>query len=131
MWTLKSFMRIWLGLLLTIVPFSGARADDEGNSRITPVVTVTPNLLAAARTSNAFVCITNGNPSSTKTMRQGDSFTFTFDSSIGTLASFEPAVMVNSATLRPADFLVTSGTTTNQIVINYVGANKQIGRAHV
>jgi len=33
--------------------------------------------------------------------------------------------MVNSAILRPADFLVTSGSTANQIVINYVGANKR------
>ena len=121
----KFFLKLCLCLSLTTLPLASVHADEDNNTKITPVVTVTPNLLRVARTSNAFVCITNGNPSSTKTIRQGDSFTLTFDSSIGTLASFEPAVMVNSTILRPADFLVTSGTSANQIVINYVGANKR------
>src|SRR6266550_1797021 len=123
MTTLKLFLKLCLCLSLTTLPLASVYADEDSNTKITPVITVTPNLISGARTSSTFVCVTNGNPSSTKTMRQGDSFTLTFDSSIGTLASFEPVVMVNSAILGPADFLVTSGTTTNQIIINYIGTN--------
>ncbi len=125
MTTLKLILKLCLCLSLTTLPLASVYADEDSNTKITPVITVTPNLISGARTSSTFVCVTNGNPSSTKTMRQGDSFTLTFDSSIGTLASFEPVVMVNSAILGPADFLVTSGTTTNQIVINYMGTTKR------
>ena len=123
--TLKFFLKLCLCLSLTTSPLASVHASEDNNTKITPVVTVTPNLLAVGRTSNAFVCITNGNPSSTKTMRQGDIFTLTFDSSLGTLASFESTVMVNSATLSATDFLVSSGPAANQIVISYAGTSKR------
>jgi len=114
-----------LGLAL-IAPVS-VRAQDSVNNHITPVVTVTPNLLKSGTTASTFICITNGNANSARPIQTGDTFTLTFDSSIGTLASFEPALMVNSATLSPADFLAASGSSANQVVITYIGTNKVFG----
>ena len=110
------------GLALTAV--SSVSADETGNQNITPIVTITPNLFKVGTTSSAFICITNGNANSGRTIQTGDSFALTVDASIGTLTSFDPAIMVNSATLTAADFLAASGNASNKIVINYVGPAK-------
>src|SRR6266496_5875714 len=120
----KFALGLCLCLGLPLMPPLSVRAQDSTNTNITPVVTITPNLFASGTASKAFVSITNGNSNSTKTIRTGDSFTLTFDSSIGTLTSFEPGLMVNSSTLSPADFLAASGSSANQIVITYIGTNK-------
>ena len=100
-------------------------ADDANNSQITPVVTVAPNLFAAGQVSNTFVCISNGNPSSTKSIRTGDLFKLTFDPSIGVVTSVASPVLVNSSNLNSADFIVFLGSTSNEIVMSYVGVSKR------
>src|SRR5262245_22579120 len=119
--TLRSLVCATMLLLLGAPALAG---DDGGNSKITPVVTVTPNILAAGKSSNAFVCISNGNPNSNKRIQSGDSFTLTFDRSIGALSSVDSAVLVNSSTLVPTDFSVELAGQPNQLVIKYVGASK-------
>ncbi len=93
----KFALELCLCLGLALMPPLSVRAQDSTNTNITPVVTITPNLFASGTASKAFVSITNGNSNSTKTIRTGDSFTLTFDSSIGTLTSFEPGLLVNSS----------------------------------
>jgi hypothetical protein len=122
--TYKLVLCLCLCIGLALMPVSSVRADDTGNQNITPVITITPNLFKVGTTSNTFVCLTNGNPNSSRAMQTGDSFNLTFDASIGALTSFDPAVMVNSATLTSADFLATSGNAANKIVMTYVGASK-------
>jgi hypothetical protein len=100
-------------------------ADDGNNSQITPVVTVAPNLFAAGQVSNTFVCISNGNPASSKSIRTGDLFKLTFDPSIGVVTSVAAPVLVNSSILNAADFIVFLGSTSNEIVMSYVGASKR------
>ena len=100
-------------------------ADDANNSQITPVVTVAPNLFAAGQVSNTFVCISNGNPSSTKSIRTGDLFKLTFDPSIGVVTSVASPVLVNSSNLNSADLIAFLGSTSNEIVMSYVGVSKR------
>ncbi|HKQ80518.1 MAG TPA: tail fiber domain-containing protein [Blastocatellia bacterium] len=109
--------------LVTAVP---ARAfDDEAKSQIIPVVTVAPNLFLAGQPSDTFVCVSNGNPSSTKFIQAGDVFKLTFDPSIGAVATVVSAVMVNSSNLQAADFSASLGSEPNQIVISYIGESKR------
>src|SRR5215475_13941609 len=103
-----------------------ARADDdEVNSKITPVVTVAPDLFPVGQLSDTFVCISNGNPSSTKLIHDGDVFKLTFDPSIGIVSAVAATVMVNSSNLQTADFSASLGSAPNQIVISYVGESKR------
>ena len=108
-----------------LFPAIPARADDEANSRITPVVTAAPNLFPVGQLSDTFVCISNGNPSSTKFIQGGDVFELTFDPSIGVVSTVAAAVMVNSSNLQAADFSASLGSEPNQIVISYVGESKR------
>lgn len=114
-------------LLITVsnlFPATEVRADDGVNSQIIPVVTVAPNLFAVGQFSTTFVCVSNGNPSSTKSIQGGDTFTLTFDPSIGVVASVASPVLVNSSNLNAADFVANLGSALNEIVISYLGATK-------
>src|SRR5215813_9307268 len=103
-----------------------ARADDnEVNTKITPVVTVAPTLFPVGQLSDTFVCISNGNPSSTKSIQSGDVFKLTFDPSIGVVSAVATPVMVNSSNLQAADFSASLGSEPNQIVISYIGEGKR------
>jgi hypothetical protein len=103
-----------------------ARADDdEVNSQITPVVTVAPNLFPVGQLSDTFVCVSNGNPSSTRFIQDGDVFKLTFDPSIGVVTTVAAQILVNSTNLQAADFSVSLGSAPNQIVISYIGASKR------
>lgn len=109
-----------------LFPAIPARADDdEAKSQITPVITVSPNLFPVGQLSDAFVCVSNGNPSSTKFIQDGDVFKLTFDQSIGVVATIAAPVMVNSSNLQAADFSASLGSEPNQIVISYTGASKR------
>jgi hypothetical protein len=113
-------------LLITLCgtfPITQARAGDT-NSQITPVVTVAPNLFAVGQFSTTFVCLSNGNPNSTKSIQSGDTFKLTFDPSIGALAAVVAPVLVNSSNLNAADFTAILSSVPNQIVITYNGATK-------
>src|SRR5689334_3206926 len=120
----KLFLIVLLILMSGLLPAMQARAQDSGNAQITPVVTVAPNLFAVGQFSTTFVCISNGNPASTKSIQAGDAFKLTFDPSIGVVAAVVPPVMVNSSNLSAADFTASVGSVPNQIVIRFVGATK-------
>src|SRR5262249_2945356 len=103
-----------------------ARADDgESKTQITPVVTVAPNLFSAGQLSDTFICISNGNPSSTKFIQPGDVFNLTFDPSIGVVTTVAAQALVNSSNLQAADFSAFLGSAPNQVVISYTGASKR------
>jgi len=109
-----------------LFPAIPARADgDEANSQITPVVTVAPNLFPAGQLSDTFLCVSNGNPSSTQFIQDGDVFKLTFDPSIGIVTTVAAQALVNSSNLQAADFSVSLGSAPNQIVISYIGASKR------
>ena len=112
-------------LALGLSPVTSTLADVTDNSQITPVITVAPNLFAAGQPSNAFVCISNGNPSSTKSIRTGDVFKLTVDPSIGVVSSVAASVLVNSSVLNASDFMVSLGPAANEFDIAYVGASKR------
>jgi hypothetical protein len=122
---LKVLSIILLVLASSLFPVIPAWADDGDNAQITPVITVAPNLFVAGQLSHTFVCISNGNPSSNKSIRTGDTFKLTFDPSIGVVASVAVPVLVNSSNLNAADFMAQLGSTPNEIVISYVGASKR------
>src|SRR5262245_31180784 len=122
---LKESRLLVLVLVLGLSQVLPARADSPDNAQITPVVTVAPNLFAAGQLSNTFVCISNGNPSSTKSIGPGDLFKLTYDSSIGVVSSVAAPVLVNSSTLNPSDFVVNLGPNPNEIDISYLGASKR------
>src|SRR5262245_4833712 len=108
-----------------LFPVIPARADaDEAKSQITPVVTVAPTLFPVGQLSDTFVCISNENPSSTKSIQDGDVFKLTFDPSIGVISTVAATMMVNSSNLQAADFSASLGSDPNQIVISYTGASK-------
>lgn len=122
----KALSIILFVLTSYLFPAIPARADeDEAKSQITPVITVSPNLFPVGQLSDAFVCVSNGNPSSTKFIQGGDVFKLTFDPSIGVVSTVAAAVMVNSSNLQAADFSASLGSAPNQIVISYVGESKR------
>src|SRR5215467_13599144 len=121
----KAPWALLLALAFPLSQFMSARADSPDNSQITPVVTVAPNLFAAGQLSNTFVCISNGNPSSTKSIGPGELFKLTFDSSIGVVSSVAAPVLVNSSLLSASDFVVNLGPNPNEIDISYLGASKR------
>lgn len=116
---------VLLMITSSMFPAIAARADDGNNSQITPVVTVAPNLFAVGQVSNTFVCISNGNPSSTKSIQTGDVFHLTFDASLGVVTSVAAPALVNSSNLNAADFIVNLGPAPNQIALSYVGTSKR------
>ena len=125
--TAKTLRALAVGLALALTSTTRVVADDDGsgNAKITPVVTVAPTLFAAGKASNAYLCVSNGNPSANKNIQSGDTFRLTLDNAVGAVSSFVSPVLVNSAILTAADFAVTFGATNNQIVIRYTGATKR------
>jgi hypothetical protein len=121
----KALWALVLALALGLSHVLSVRADSPDNSQITPVVTVAPNLFSAGQPSNTFVCISNGNPSSNKSIGPGDLFTLTFDSSIGLVTGVAAPVLVNSSLLNGSDFVVNLGPGPNEIEIRYLGASKR------
>ena len=115
-------------LAIAIISFTTTPAwadDDNGNgNKITPVVTVFPSLFSIGQTSSFFLSVSNGNPKSTQKMQPGDAFKFTFDANSGTGFALQSPVLVNSATLTPADFGVVINPANKTITITYTGAIK-------
>ena len=94
------------------------------NDKITPVCSVIPGAIQAGQTSSALVLCANGNVSSTQQIQTGDAFTVQFNIADGQIAALIPAVIVNSSTLNPADFVVALGSAPNSLVVTYAGAAK-------
>jgi hypothetical protein len=99
-------------------------AAQTTNDKITPVCSVTPPAIEAGQTSSALVSCANGNVSSTQQIQTGDAFTVQFNIADGQIAALIPAVIVNSSTLNPADFVVALGSAPDSLVVTYAGVAK-------
>ncbi len=96
----------------------------QTSSAITPVVSISPPIFPVGQRSSLFITITNGNPTSTASIVNGDSFSFTFGPASGTALTLESPALVNSSSLNPSDFAVVM-TAANQVTITYQGASRQ------
>jgi hypothetical protein len=86
-----------LVLLLSFfaVPSVASTLDHAFDQRIMPLATVSPNVFAPGQAATLMVCVYNQNPSSTRQIRAGDTFTITIDDAGGLVVSTYP-VIVNS-----------------------------------
>lgn len=101
----------------------GVLPQTGSSTNITPVVNVAPAVFAAGQSAEAYLTITNGNPTSTKQIQANDAFTITLDSALGSGFTFVAPLLVNSATLTAGDFTVTPNG--SQVIISYTnGAAK-------
>jgi hypothetical protein len=82
---------------------------------------VSPNTFRAGGSASAQLSVTRTTVSPAS-LSSGDSFTFVFDSSVGTVSSILGPVSVNSASLAPGDF--SASFTPTQVVISYNGQAK-------
>ena len=112
-------------LLLWNAAFSYPQTPPD--TRITPTLTVTPNLAATGQASQVLITITNQNSACSMQLMTGDSLTLNFDLADGLIQTPPSAVTVTSSTLSATDFLVTQGTNPSQLVILYNGAPANFG----
>ena len=104
--------------LLLLVP-TAAPVTLAQSSGATVNFTVNPTLFAAGQPASAFLCASL-NGLTRQTMNHGDTFTYSFASSIGALTSVSNPVTVNSPTLAATDFSVVANPATHQVVVTYI-----------
>jgi hypothetical protein len=104
--------------LLSWTPDLHAQTVD---TRITPAVSVSPNLAGVGQTVMVVTSITNQNPLSNQQLQAGDVFTFHFDLADGLLDSAMCGIVVTSSTVSVSDFLMSLGLGGDQVVITYQG----------
>jgi hypothetical protein len=114
--------RKWGVMFMWVFLVTGA-ATAHGSSRIQLGVALIPNTFSAGQVSRLLVCISNLNPDSRTKIRPGDLFRIMIGGAGGTLVS-TGAVLVDSSQIAPSDFVVSPGTTANDVFLNYVGAQK-------
>ena len=113
-----------LGMMACAIICQTFLAAQTTNDKITPVCSVVPGAIQAGQTSSALVLCANGNVSSTQQIQTGDAFTVQFDIADGQIGALIPAVIVNSSTLNPADFVVALGSAPNSLLVTYAGVAK-------
>jgi len=113
-----------LGMLACAIVCQTFLAAQTANDKITPVCSVVPGAIQAGQTSSALVLCANGNVSSTQQIQPGDAFKVQFNIADGQIAALIPAVIVNSSTLNPADFVVALGSAPDSLVVTYAGVAK-------
>jgi hypothetical protein len=113
-----------LGMMACAIICQTFLAAQTSNDKITPVCSVVPGAIQAGQTSSALVLCANGNVSSTQQIQTGDAFTVQFNIADGQIGALIPAVIVNSSTLNPADFVVALGSAPNSLVVTYAGVAK-------
>lgn len=96
------------------------------NAKISPVLTVSPNILKIDTASTLSLCISNGNPTSTSALKKGDKFTLGFDAKCGIVTGVEPEAFVNSTKLSSKSFSVQLSTDFKSIVVTYVKSTPQL-----
>ncbi len=117
-------LTIILGLMLALAPRA---ALAQSNNLITPRVSVSPQVFSVSQTANLLLSVSNSNPDSTQALSYGDEFRFSFDAASGTDFVLESAVLVNSATLTPADFGVVIDAANRRVIITYLQKDKVFG----
>ena len=78
-----------------------------GGNAISPVFTVSPDILHTDQVSDALLCVHNGNDASNTNIEDGDAFSFTLDPTCATV--FVPngaSPVVTSTAFGPANFAV-------------------------
>ena len=113
-----------LGIIACAIVCQTFLAAQTSNDKITPVCSVVPGAIQVGQTSSALVLCANGNISSTQKIQTGDAFTVQFNIADGQIAALIPAVIVNSSTLSPADFVVALGSAPDSLVVTYAGVAK-------
>src|SRR5438309_5816474 len=105
---------------------AGLHAQSPPDTRITPTLSVTPNLTVVGQASQVVITIMNQNSACGMQLSPGDSLTLNFDMANGQIKQLPSAVTVTSSTLSATDFLVTQGNP-SQIVILYTGLQANFG----
>lgn len=103
-------------LLLTLGAAPVALAQSSGSA---VTFSVNPTLFSAGQPASAFLC-TSFNGLSHQNLSHGQTFTYTFASSIGALTSVSTPVTVNSTTLTASDFSVVVDTPNHRVVVTYI-----------
>jgi hypothetical protein len=91
------------------------------DTRITPAVSVSPNLAGVGQSLTVVTSFTNQNPLSNQQLQPGDVFTFHFDLADGLLDSLQCAILVTSSTVSLSDFVISLGLGGDPVVITYLG----------
>ncbi|HMF08727.1 MAG TPA: hypothetical protein VKJ00_06290, partial [Thermoanaerobaculia bacterium] len=86
-------------------------------------LSIHPNVLAPNTSSTALLTISNVDGQKPVAFEPGDTFTLTLDPDTETIVGVDQTVVVNSASILPADFQVT-GPSSTEILITYQGAPK-------
>ncbi|MFY9224573.1 MAG: hypothetical protein WAQ98_18000, partial [Blastocatellia bacterium] len=92
---------------------------------IIPNVTVEPGIVQTSQTTSAVVSVTNVGGSNT--IANGDRFSITFNTTLGTVTSVNPQVFVSQPSpsgFTPLQFLVQGPTQTGEVAVTYVGPNR-------
>ncbi len=110
-----------LGALLVVFAVASHAAADESLKSLS--ASISPTLFAVGQTSSLLACVTNENPDA-RTLLPGDQFAIRIDSAGGSVLSTTP-ILVHSATLQSTDFSVAGGATANEVILSYVGAQRQ------
>ena len=103
---------LWLALMFA--PAAPAQSGSVGFH-------ISPSEFRAGQSASALLSITSTSITAL-TISAGDTFTFVFDSSVGTVSSIMGPVLVNSASLAAGDFSASFGAT--QVVVTYNGQPK-------
>src|SRR4030095_3423269 len=117
-------MRVRWGLALIIALVFSGSVNLHAVDKILPIINITPSHFSPGEMASFLVCINNANPHSKDKIVSGDTFRIRVGNSGGTVVG-TGSVFADSAALLPSDFAVTSGTTSNEIVLSYVGSNKE------
>ena len=111
---------------LLLLPNAALYSQSTPDTRITPTLSVTPNLTGVGQPSQVLITIMNQNSACGMQLSPGDSLTVNFDMANGQIKQLPSAVTVTSSTLSATDFLVTQGSP-SQIVIQYTGVQANFG----
>lgn len=120
----KPVLRARLISVLSLVVFTAGQIfGQNAGGKIVPVFSIEPNVISGGVGSTVALAITNANPASTQVLHMGDLYRIVFNQPGVTIAGVDPAPLVLSSTLVPADFQIAYGVGT-AMVIQYVGADK-------
>src|SRR5579885_2183826 len=118
--TITTFLS--LVLILISIPVSAVMAQ----SPATAGFTISPSVFPIGHSSSALLCMSPLSTAGALTFDQNDVIGFQFDNSIGTVTAMDPAVLVHSSTLVPADFQTRQNPVNGyKLTITYINTNSK------
>src|SRR5690242_13805076 len=117
----KRFVRFFSAVALALLSRTPDLHAQQVDTRITPAVSVSPNLAGIGQSLTVVTSFTNQNPLSNQQLQPGDVFTFHFDLADGLLDSLQCAILVTSSTVSLSDFVISLGFGGDPVVITYLG----------